>query len=635
MIPRSLLTPLRDIEYPRFQVVEEWSRLCGAEGDSVAFSIMVEGVDLSFVEAPPTLLTSCPKHLVTTGFQEEVLLGFIPDWLRLAYVREFFQPIPLHFSRMFSVPKGPSERRPIIDLSPLNSLLQKVSFKMEDLRKVARSLSPGLWAVKLDLKDAYLHLHLARQVVKYFGFALGKRIFAFLVLPFGLSPAPWLFTRVLKPVKKALRRLGVRISSFLDDFLILAGSPREAVAHTKLTIDLLQRLGFHIKWKKSVLVPQKRLEYLGVMIDLEAMSFSLPREKIDKVLSLIKVSEEPLVKRSDLDSLLGFLSFAASYLPLGRLWIKPLQFWVNSHSSPLFPQEWVVTDNAFREALLPWADRAFLEASVPVQWGSPSRVLMTDASLWGWGGVVSPHQVQGVWDSALKGKSINWLELKAIHLALLHFLPLLEGRCVSLRSDNMTALSCIRRQGSLISPALWSLSREILVLAWKSGIRLVPQHLRGALNVLADKASRNTPISTEWSLDEDSFQILCDVHGTPQVDLMATLENTKLFSYVSPCPDNRAWGLDAFSCDWNRWESIYLFPPFQLLPEVVLRLCAFKGTGFLVAPLWPSALWFLPLAARCPLRHPLREGHVLSQWTTQGEVSLKEVSVYCLHAWIL
>ena len=136
--------------------------LCHAEKDFVALSIMItEGVQLHFAESPPPLQLTCPDHLVTTGLQEQVVLGFIPDWVRMSYVKEIFQPTPLHFSRMFSVPKGPSERRPIIDLSSLNKLLKKISFKMEDLGRVAKTLSPGLWAVNLDLKDAYLHIFLS------------------------------------------------------------------------------------------------------------------------------------------------------------------------------------------------------------------------------------------------------------------------------------------------------------------------------------------------------------------------------------------------------------------------------------------------------------------------------------------
>ena len=631
-----MICPL-DVNFPWRRVVEEWSLLCSLEGDAVAFSIMVkDGVCLHFTDSPPPLQVSCPEHLVTTGFQEQVILDFIPDWIRDGYVMEFFHPTPLFFSRMFSVPKADStDRRPIIDLSTLNKLLRKVTFKMEDLGKVAKSLSPGLWAVKLDLKDAYLHVRLALEVVKYFGFALGERVFAFLVLPFGLSPAPWLFTRVLKPVKKALRRLGVWITSFLDDFLIVAKSQRECLEHARIAIGLLQRLGFRINWGKSVLVPRQRLEYLGVVLDLENLTFSLPQEKVDRVLSLVQSSEAPFLRRSELESLVGFLSFTATFLPLGKLWMKPLLTWVNSHSSPLARREKVPTDEALREALRPWADRNFLETPVPMQQGCPSLVLMTDASRWGWGGVLAPRQVRGAWDSVQRLCSMNWLELKAIHLSLLHFLPLLKGRCISLRADNTTALACIRRQGSLRSPELWSLSREILTLAWRSNIRLVPQHLSGVLNVLADKASRDSPVSTEWSLDQESFDSLCVSYGTPQVDLMATWENHKLAAYVSPCPDPSACGLDAFSCDWDRWDFIYLFPPFQLLQEVVRRLGAFGGGGFLIAPLWPSALWFLPLVGRCPRRHPLRLGHTLSQYTADGVVYLPEVLRYNLHVWIL
>ena len=616
--------------------MEAWTRLCLEEKDRVAFSIMIlNGVQLHFADAPPPLRVACPKHLITTGFQEQVVLGFIPDWVRKGYVKEHFLPTPLHFSRMFSVPKGLTDRRPIIDLSDLNKLLKRVSFKMEDLGRVARSLSPGLWAVKLDLKDAYLHLFLSLEFVKYFGFALGERIFTFLVLPFGLSTAPWLFTRVLKPVKKALRRLGVRITSFLDDFLLVARSWAEVLEHLQVTIDHLQRLGFHINWKKSVLVPQQRLEYLGVILDLQAMTFSLPQEKVEKVLALVRSSEDPFLTRSELESLVGFLSFTATYLPLGKLWMKPLLGWVNSHSSPLARRERIPTDEFLREALRPWADRSFLESSVPMQVGQPSRVLMTDASKWGWGGVVEQHQVRGVWDTAQRAMSINWLELKAIHLSLIHFMPLLRGRCVSLRADNSTALACIRRQGSLASPELWDLSREILLLAWSLNVRLVPRHLRGVLNVLADKASRKSPVSTEWSLDQESFEALGIEFGFPQVDLMATWENHKVAVYISPCPDDRASGMDAFSLDWNQWVSVYLFPPFPLLQEVVSRLEGYRGKGFLIAPLWPSALWFLPLVMRCPVRRPLRLGHLLSQRTMDGLVYMQEVGRYNLHAWIL
>ena len=129
------------------------------------------------------------------------------------------------------------------------------------------------------------------------------------------------------------------------------------------------------------------------------------------------------------------------------------------------------------------------------------------------------------------------------------------------------------------------------------GISLIPKHIKGVLNVLADKGSRSLPIETEWSLDRDSFMEICEWVGlSPTCDLFATCENSHCEIYVSPCPDSGAWTENAFSLEWNTWASIYAFPPLQVLGKVVMRLLAYKGKGFVLAPLWPSKLWFTPLS---------------------------------------
>ena len=300
-------------------------------------------VGFSGQNAPP-LHMSCPAAVKTSMAQEQVILEFIPEWLVKDYVGEVFSPVPLHFSRMFSVPKGDSGRRPIIDLSPLNKLLKKVHFRMEDLWRIARIISKGLWGVKLDLKDAYMSVLLSPLVRRYFGFALGKRTFFFKVLPFGLSTAPWAFTRLMKAIKRFLRKQGLRITSFLNNFLIWASSFQEAVDHTAKAIRLLQRLGFEISWGKSSPAPTRVLEYLGVIIDLENMTFSLPEAKIVRLKSLIKSTERSFFQRSELVTLVGYLSFVADFLPLGRLLQKPIQRWVSQNSSPLLRHQWISLD---------------------------------------------------------------------------------------------------------------------------------------------------------------------------------------------------------------------------------------------------------------------------------------------------
>ena len=191
----------------------EWERLGRAQRDPTAVAIFTNGLDLSWKEDPPPTSWTCPPSLVTIGRQRRIILSFIPRWLELGFVRELPSPPPFqcHFSCMFSVPKDSESVRPIMDLSPLNRLLCKKHFKMEDLTRVSRCIHTGMWAVKLDLKDAYWHLLLATGILHFFAFDLGDRRFLFLRLPFGLSTAPWAFSRVLRPIKKELRLGGVEV----------------------------------------------------------------------------------------------------------------------------------------------------------------------------------------------------------------------------------------------------------------------------------------------------------------------------------------------------------------------------------------------------------------------------------------
>ena len=119
--------------------------------------------------------------------------------------------------------------------------------------------SRSLGGFKLDLKDPYYHVPLAREILKIFRFAIlidGKIEVFFKVLPFGLTTAPWAFSTVLKSIKKELRLLGITITFYLDDLLILARSKQEALVQTQIVIEVLQRYGFIINWEILSLKPQ-------------------------------------------------------------------------------------------------------------------------------------------------------------------------------------------------------------------------------------------------------------------------------------------------------------------------------------------------------------------------------------------
>ncbi len=61
---------------------------------------------------------------------------------------------------------------------------------------------------------------------------------------------------------------------------------------------------------------------------------------------------------------------------------------------------------------------------------SESVTLAMDASLTGWGAVMSGHPARGLWSGRHLTWHINWLEILAVFQALKHFLPDLRDRNV-------------------------------------------------------------------------------------------------------------------------------------------------------------------------------------------------------------
>ena len=409
----------------------EWEKL----EDPVAQDIMLDGLRL-FFHTDPALTTNPPPHAVTSPRQVKNMLPFIPEWLERGYVREVSKlessQIPMFYSRTFTVPKKEGRRRPVLDLSELNKLLCIPKFRMETLDRIVKSIVEGLWGASLDILDAYLNVPLAPQFHKFFAFVLGERTFVFQVLPFGLSTAPWAFTRVIKPIKAHLRRQGVSVASFFDDFLILAGSQQLTRDHTQMTKELLEKLGFRINLAKSSFTPQRSLEFLGVVLNLSDLTLSLPQSKVDKILRWVgEGGEREYFSRRDLESLVGFLNFTASYLPLGRLFLVPIIVWMNFHMAVESRDLLVPIDQELRSALIPWTDLEALRSPVPMHVEIPSVDIMTDASAYGWGGVMIPFQVRGTWGPSLEEFSMNWKELRAIFLTLSYFADQLQGKTVS------------------------------------------------------------------------------------------------------------------------------------------------------------------------------------------------------------
>jgi hypothetical protein len=230
---------------------------------------------------------------------------------------------------------------------------------------------------------------------------------------------------------------------------------------------------------------------------------------------------------------------------------------------------------------------------------------------------------------------INSLEMEAVRLALLSFLPHLPKGVIKIHCDNSTVVAYLCHQGGVISPSLSVQAERILVWAYSQGLILSAVHVSGVSNVLADALSRsNTVVQTEWSLAHRLLQRIWAWWFKPMVDLFATRFNHRLPVYVSPVADPQAWAVDALSISWMGLEA-YAFPPLPLLDKVLHKAELERPRLILVAPWWPKQPWFpdlLRLSSADPLPLDLSPGDLLQP---RSGIPHGNPSALSLHAWLL
>jgi hypothetical protein len=172
-------------------------------------------------------------------------------------------------------------------------------------------------------------------------------------------------------------------------------------------------------------------------------------------------------------------------------------------------------------------------------------------------------------------------------------------------------VAVLNRQGTVFS---WSLQRaafRLFSFLQVSKVEVRAAHIPGILNIHADALSRPQQVfATEWALDRAVFRWLCaSCQFAPVIDAFATAANAQLPLFYSPIPAENAMGLDAFNQSWEGW-SLYMFPPFALLSQVIQKLAASVGVkALLVFPYQPRRPWF-PILMSLPhsklIQLPLR-----------------------------
>ncbi|XP_061479227.1 uncharacterized protein LOC133383133 [Rhineura floridana] len=211
--------------------------------------------------------------------------------------------------------------------------------------------------------------------------------------------------------------------------------------------------GWLVNFDKSQLQPTQRLLHLGAMLDtLQAMVFLAP----DRITAITSIARS-LMQQTSADVMLlaralGMFISTIHIVPWARAHTRPLQW-------TLLPFQKDIASSKHRKVRLSPALRLSFRWWTKVQhlskgtsFREPRRtVVTTDASLIGWGAHCNSQYVQGLWSNAEQSQSINWLELKAVQLALCHFQSLSPLHHVLIRTDNTCVKSHLNRRGHQVS----------------------------------------------------------------------------------------------------------------------------------------------------------------------------------------
>ena len=264
-------------------------RMNTLKASEFVLGIIRSGYRLPFIRFPPSVCVRNHRSaLENTSFVSDSI-----QELLLANCIVESGSCPSVCSPLQVVTNAKGKHQLVIDLRYINQYLNQYKFKYEGLNVIASLFRQNDYVITFDLKSGYHHVHINVDSWPYLGFSWQtpgdyRHYFMFRVLPFGLSTACYVFTKLLRPRVKSWQSKGKRVVVHIDDGICASSTLQEAEHDSAIVLADLKDAGFVINVRKSNLTPHQIGEWLGIGIDLVSGCFHhVPADKIDRLKSSI------------------------------------------------------------------------------------------------------------------------------------------------------------------------------------------------------------------------------------------------------------------------------------------------------------------------------------------------------------
>jgi hypothetical protein len=506
-------------------------------------------------------------------------------------------------------------------LPGVNAAMAELPCTLPMVEDIFRNIVKGQVLGKRDLLNGFFHCVLSPDARRYMGFThpISGQLCRWIVLPQGTRQSPALFCDVSNAAARIFQRVfdshGVscKVHVYVDDFVLVANTHKDMQQAFALMDEEAKQLGLVFNPKKDVGrdTPLLQMEALGLTINADALTLSLPNEKRNLyAASLVefatKYKHAHAAPRRAVEQLVGKLIFASRVCRWGFLFVQELLDQL--HPVGVYPPPRLVSltqgvwhDLRFWESVLGAEDQVWLGLRQHMVGRKEALVdkskftveMFTDASgSWGVGGVLGEETLSRRWSVDRSGTHIGVLELEAVHQCLEHWKHDLQGQVVLVRSDNIQVVVAINK-GASRKLELRETLLQIAHLGIKHGFELKARHVKGVDNP-ADAPSRGKAQSVNYDYTFRFFQDFNQPLHT--VDCCAASSGynaqpgcTTHFSAANPVQNNvpRLVGQ-------KLWANIPFPHINSILAAIVAawRLDTINTMATCVVPEWPTAAWY-------------------------------------------
>lgn len=438
-------------------------------------------------------------------------------------------------SPMVVVVKGDKIRLCMDPSKTLNKLLINDHYPLPKIDEILMKFSGKKIFTVIDLKKAYLQLKVDADAQKLLTMTTPFGLFRFKRLPFGISPAPSIFQKVIDKILS-----GLDVVKYLDDIILATDTDEKMKELIKMVFKRLSEYNLKVNIDKSEFFV-KKVRYLGHVIS--GQGIEPDREKIKSML------EAPApTNKKELQSFIGLVEYYGKFVD-----------GLNKHLEPLFVllkknQKWIWLEEhqkVFEKVKVQIGKCQILSHFDPEK----DVVLSVDASDKGICGVLS-HLVDGCEKPVLyfsrvlteteRRYPIIHREALAVVWALEKTQHYIFGKKVTVYTDHRPLVGIFNK--STIPPVVVARLQRYMIRASIFNFDL--KYRKGKENELADFGSRhplpeppdhNDLAEMKWS------QI--NFVGTKQLNLQWIAEETNKSDFLSQL---YKWVMDGWPDDIDR-----------------------------------------------------------------------------------